>query len=1103
VTQRQALFLAFGFSTVLGCQSGVETPPEPPTPGTPVHFGATAPHDLALITKVALNGFRANGAAFQAGFTTHDAVVRDGAITLTPYNYADGSRQTGGPLELRTSAIYRTDGTILDSQLQQSRVVRGVLELERGTALETIENREDGIEQSWRFDNEPTGSGDLHIEIAANQVYTSTTDRGLHFTSPQGLGFRYGHALWIDALGNESLVTANWDGQHIVLSIPEETLGNSVYPAVLDPTITAEVAADTQVAGSSTGANARQASIAFDGTNYLVVWADQRLSGDDDIFATRVSQAGAVLDANGIQIAATPGVQSNPVVAFTGSTYVVAWEDFLVTGGTTANIVAATVSTGGTVASLGTVAGTANNETTPAIAGGGGTALLAWNDALDIRAARFSGGAFGAAFAVSAQAGIDEIQPAVALNPGGNYLVAWSEGATATADLKGQFVTQAGALSGGAIVISAGAGRQSSPSATFDGTNYALAWTNNNNGNDIFGARVDTAGTTLDTHPEGTGTAGGVTISGATGTQQNASIACASGGCFVIWEDRRAQAGPTGIDVFGQLLTATFGLSGGEVTVSNVIRSQLTPALVSNGSSFFGTYVDQRINLGNTVMGTRISGAGAVTDPNGILLPLGNNRESAPDVGVFGTTTGIVWGDSRSFGPDIEMVRFGGTQGNTKLDATAKTISNATFSQTTPTITADSAGGNFFVVWSDTRNGVDHDIFGSRVDANGTALDPGGIPISTATRDQLRPDVATNGTVTVVVWDDRRNNNFDIFAALVNSSGTVTMTDIPIIVTTGDQTNPTVAFDSTNNQFVIVWTDSRVVGNADIFGTRLDVTGTVLDPGGVSISNAANGQFKPQISFAGGKYLVAFESRATDSGGDIVGAIVTGGSSLTAGATFPISSTAGQQFNAAIGPVGGTNGGWLVAWTDSRNSATSGLDIFGASVASGGIATADFAISTDPEDEDAASFGSFNPVKADRIAYERVRADLGTVRVVTRQITSDTLNGQACSTNSQCSTGFCVDGKCCDTACGGGTNDDCQSCRGSRTGQPDGVCAPQVAGIICRNYANTFCDLREVCDGTAITCPPDIGRNQGLVCNTLTGSICPRNDTAGAPHICP
>ena len=39
VTQRQALFLAFGFSTVLGCQSGVETPSEPPT-DAPVHFGA-------------------------------------------------------------------------------------------------------------------------------------------------------------------------------------------------------------------------------------------------------------------------------------------------------------------------------------------------------------------------------------------------------------------------------------------------------------------------------------------------------------------------------------------------------------------------------------------------------------------------------------------------------------------------------------------------------------------------------------------------------------------------------------------------------------------------------------------------------------------------------------------------------------------------------------------------------------------------------------------------------------------------------------------------------------------------------------------------------
>ena len=126
-------------------------------------------------------------------------------------------------------------------------------------------------------------------------------------------------------------------------------------------------------------------------------------------------------------------------------------------------------------------------------------------------------------------------------------------------------------------------------------------------------------------------------------------------------------------------------------------------------------------------------------------------------------------------------------------------------------------------------------------------------------------------------------------------------------------------------------------------------------------------------------------------------------------------------------------------------------------------------------------------------------------RVETRRITFSVTTGQYCSTDSQCGTGFCVDSHCCDTACGGNDLTDCQACSVAHGAAVDGTCGivPGPNIRICRNYANTFCDLREYCDGVNPDCPPDLGRNEGRVCNSSTGTLCPANDATGAPHVCP
>ena len=68
-------------------------------------------------------------------------------------------------------------------------------------------------------------------------------------------------------------------------------------------------------------------ALAFDGTNYLVVWADYRSGTSCDIYGARVSPAGRVLDPAGIAISTAADDQSAPALAFDGTNYLVVWQD--------------------------------------------------------------------------------------------------------------------------------------------------------------------------------------------------------------------------------------------------------------------------------------------------------------------------------------------------------------------------------------------------------------------------------------------------------------------------------------------------------------------------------------------------------------------------------------------------------------------------------------------------------------------------------------------------------------------------------------------------------------------------------------------------------
>ncbi len=100
-----------------------------------------------------------------------------------------------------------------------------------------------------------------------------------------------------------------------------------------------------------------------------------------------------------------------------------------------------------------------------------------------------------------------------------------------------------------------------------------------------------------------------------------------------------------------------------------------------------------------------------------------------------------------------------------------------------------------------------------------------------------------------------------------------------------------------------------------------------------------------------------------------------------------------------------------------------------------------------------------------------------------------------CTSNSQCATGFCVNGFCCDTACNGG----CGVC--NLQGHV-GTCSAAASGTVCRAQ-NGICDVAETCSGTSLTCPGDAVSPLGTVCRSSSGACDVPETCDGATKACP
>jgi hypothetical protein len=323
----------------------------------------------------------------------------------------------------------------------------------------------------------------------------------------------------------------------------------------------------------------RPARVAFDGTNYLLVWEDTR--GDDapDIYCARADAEGVLLDESGVLVAGGAGPQTDPEVSFDGDNYLVVWKD-VPAGETDGDVRCARVTTSAVVLdSPGiAVAVTSAEETDPSVCFDGENHVVAWNSGSAVKAARVSPSGIvldpsGVTVAASALAGsglnaaagdtsslltyaynyniygkrlsrdgavLDATPIAVATHAngeyspeatfaGGQWLVAWQRygGYGSGQDIYAGRVTAAGTPLDGSsgFVVSSAAGHQSDPTVCFDGEDFLVAWSDgrpSGSGNDVYCARVGTNGVVHD--------ASGISAGALAGDQLTPSLAAGSAG---------------------------------------------------------------------------------------------------------------------------------------------------------------------------------------------------------------------------------------------------------------------------------------------------------------------------------------------------------------------------------------------------------------------------------------------------------------------------------------------------------------------------------------------------------------------------------------------
>lgn len=837
--------IAVGALCGIGCSGEAEPVREAPR-------GAVAEVDLGAVVRRARRAFHRRDAELVADLGAVVVRAEGDAVAVTPLGSGDDPAALAA-LTFRTALV--GGDAVAPSALSLD--AEGCVARVAGEAVERWCGREDGVEQSWRFERRPGAAGDLEVRVSVDAELVAETATGLHLRERGGGRLlRYGHGVWVGADGRRVEVPSRWVDGAVVLRVPAAAVAEAAYPAVLDPVLSPERDVDAPVAGGA-GTEQGGAASAFDGENFLVVWTDRRPSrGGTGIWGARVTPAGAVLDPVGRELTSLHPRVGNLRLAWDGAQYLLAWSDNREDPFGGDAFVARITRDGTCLDPDGVLAARALNIQAPVglSASPSHRALVYFDQrsSNQIFATRLDaeGRALDAAGVPVSISGA--VYDASAASNGAVTLVTWRQNAGTRN--RAHIALLDGATPRFDRELTAASEAMTSPRVAFDGVNFVVAWIDGRAGGingRVYAARVSPAGAVLD--------ASGVAVSEAM-VHVSLDLACSGGRCTAVttsattgpyapwsWSFGSSpivpsamgtrlsteQLSPTALVAGGGTTLALFdgpsagwltdvralrlGAGGAPVeaapfTVSSAANMQWRPAAASSGSAHLVVWEDYRRGTGSVVRGARVSSAGEVLDPMGIALSTGASPAVSPSVDWDGSRWFVTWAS----GGRVEGVRVG-TDGVVQgAPTTVATVGG--FLEEPPRVAASAT--QHLVVWSSRQPKMQRVIAAQRVGFDGAAAG-GVIAVSPPGASTSGPAVASDGEGFLVAW-----STGDLVAARVSSSGAVLdPAGITVSAAAGSQREPAVAWHG--GGWSLVWTDGRSGPSTELWGARLSPAGTV------------------------------------------------------------------------------------------------------------------------------------------------------------------------------------------------------------------------------------------------------------------------------------
>ncbi len=611
-------------------------------------------------------------------------------------------------------------------------------------------------------------------------------------------------------------------------------------------------------------------AIAFNGTDYLVVWSETSNasgSASRDIFAMRVDTSGQVRDPMPIAVSTATGEQQLPQVTRQGTDWLVVWQDGR---GATQDIYAARVAANGTVLDTTGVAVStaAGNQTGPAAVcdGTATNCLVTWQDERAtprVYGARMQGSTVvdvsGVPFGVAATAAC-AAKPA---SDGTQFMVTWTDSPTscavsATPVVRVQRLDVTGPAVGTAQVVSSSARRQNSPSIDYDGSGYFITWQEGFPGpfnqEFIFGRRIDT---------NGVPTAPPVLLTNRSGTltalpwQTQPSAAFDGTNATVVWRETNdsnlpivgARFTPDGIqlDTPPQVLCVGAG-------------SRIFPTLSYGAGHSFVSWV---------ALLPSIHLEGLFFRPDGGFTPCGKfnyapaNQSHAWLTSTYGAGRfALTWARTTqpaTTGHDVDGYLLSADGGNT--DTVSFTLAGQVRNQIKPVVMPFDS--DFVALWDDTPGGRVRTLstrgFNTTATLGAASMQPrsdGGF------RTSVQVAQKTGARLAVYLEDG------DVYATFVERDGGMG-TGIPLTTSPHTEASPVVAFDG--QRYLAVWVQTHP-GQSD------DVIGRVIEPdGGLGVETVIAGspsayEYTPAVTEVGdGRFLVAYVSADPTGDGGLDG----------------------------------------------------------------------------------------------------------------------------------------------------------------------------------------------------------------------------------------